>query len=127
MAKHLHIICVLRRGGVGAADLLIIYVALIRSVLEHCCVVWHNALHAYLSSEIEQVQMRTLRIIYPRSSYQEALQRAKIARLEDRCNELCLRAFDKITMTTPLETITLGCLLNVKPSVLGEAFSLVLS
>ena len=30
-------------------------------------------------------------------------------------------------MTTPLETLTLGRLLNVKPSVLGEAFSLVLS
>ena len=30
-------------------------------------------------------------------------------------------------MTSPLETLTLGRLLNVKPSVLGEAFSLVLS
>ena len=30
-------------------------------------------------------------------------------------------------MTTPLETLTLGRLLNAKPSVLGEAFSLVLS
>ena len=30
-------------------------------------------------------------------------------------------------MTTPLETLTLGRLLNVKPSVLGKAFSLVLS
>ena len=30
-------------------------------------------------------------------------------------------------MTTPFETLTLGRLLNVKSSVLGEAFSLVLS
>ena len=30
-------------------------------------------------------------------------------------------------MTIPLETLTLGHLLNVKPSVLGEAFSLALS
>ena len=141
--KRLHIIRVLHRGGVSEADLLVIYVALVRSVLEYCCVVWHNALPAYLSSQIERVQMRALRIIYPRSSYQEALQRAKIARLEDRRNELCMRAFDKITkggplskhltpirsiaMTTPLETLTLGRLSNVKPSALGEAFSLVLS
>ena len=96
-SKRLHIIRVLRRGGVSAADLLVIYVALVRSVLEYCCVVWHNALPAYLSSEIERVQMRALRIIYPRSSYREALQCAKIARLEDRRNELCMRAFDKIT------------------------------
>ena len=95
--KRLHIIRVLRRGGVRAADLLAIYVAPVRSVLEFCCVVWHNALLAYLSSEIERVQMRALRIIYPRSSYQEALQRAKIASVEDRRNALCMRAFDKIT------------------------------
>lgn len=54
--------CVLRRGGPNAADLLVIYVALVRSVLEYCCVVWHNALPAYLSSEIERVQKRALRI-----------------------------------------------------------------
>ena len=45
-SKRLHIIRVLRRGGVSAADLLVIYVALVRSVLEYCCVVWHNALPA---------------------------------------------------------------------------------
>ena len=101
-SKRLHIIRVLRRGGVSAADLLVIYLALARSVLEHYCVVWHNTLPAYLSSEIERVQMRPLRIIYPRSSYQEALQRAKIARLEDRRNALGVRAFDKITKGGPL-------------------------
>ena len=39
---------------------------------------------------------------YPRSSYHEALQLAKIARLEDRRTELCIRAFDKITKGGPL-------------------------
>ena len=101
-SKRLHIIRVLRRGGVSAADLLVIYVALVRSFLEHRCVVWHNALPAYLSSEIERIQLRVLSIIYPRFSYQEALQRAKIGRLDDRRNELCMRAFDKITKGGPL-------------------------
>ena len=55
-SKRLHIVRVLRRGGVDAADLLVIYVALVRSVLEYWCVVWHNAHPAYLSSEIERVQ-----------------------------------------------------------------------
>ena len=83
-SKRLYIIRVLRRGGVNAADLLVIYVALVRSVLKYCCVVWQNALLDYLSSEIERVQKRALRIIFPRFSYQEALQLAKIAGLEDR-------------------------------------------
>ena len=43
----------------------------------------------------------TLRILYSRSSYQESLQRAKIARLEDRRNELCMRTFDDITKGGP--------------------------
>ena len=55
-SKRLHIIRVLLRGGVDAVDLLVIYVSLVRSVLEHCCVVWHNALLVYLSSEIEWVK-----------------------------------------------------------------------
>ena len=42
--KRLYIIRALRRGGVSAADLLVIYVALVSFVLEYCCVFWHNAL-----------------------------------------------------------------------------------
>ncbi len=38
-SKCLYIIRTLRRGGVPAEDLLTIYFALIRSVLEYCCVV----------------------------------------------------------------------------------------
>ena len=41
-SKRLHNIRVLRRGGVIIADLVAIYVALVRSVLEYCCVVWHD-------------------------------------------------------------------------------------
>ena len=93
---------VLRRDDVIAFDLVAIYVALVRFVLEYCCVVWHNALPAYLSSEIERVQMRALRIIHSRSSYQEALQLAKIARLEDRRDELCMRTFNNIAKGGPL-------------------------
>ena len=93
---------VLSRRGVIASDLVAIYVALVRSFLEYRFVVWHNALPAYLSGEIERVQMCGLRIIHPRSSYQEALQLAKIDRLEDRRDELCMRTFDKITKGGPL-------------------------
>ena len=82
--------------------------------------------------------MSALRVVYPRSSYQEAFQRAKITRFEDGRNELFMRNFDEITKggpllkhLTPIRTIaydyTLGRFLNVKLSVLGEACSLILS
>ena len=60
-SKRLHIMRVLSRRGVIGSDLVAIYVALVRSFLEYRCVVWHNALPAYLSGEIERVQMRGLR------------------------------------------------------------------
>ena len=44
-SKRLHIIRVLRTGGVMTADL-VIYVTLVRSFLEYCYVVGHNALPA---------------------------------------------------------------------------------
>ena len=102
VSKRLHIMRVLSRRGVITSDLVTIQVALVRSFLEYRCVVWHNAPRAYLSGEIERVQMRGLRIIHPRSSYQEVLQLAKIDRLEDRRDELCMRTFDKITKGGPL-------------------------
>ena len=39
VSKHLHIICVLCRSGVIAADLVAVYVVLACSVLEYCFVV----------------------------------------------------------------------------------------
>ena len=72
-SKRLHILRVLKRGGVPPADLLKVYFALIRSVLEYCCPVWHNALPVKLSDSIERVQKRALRIIFPALHYQETL------------------------------------------------------
>ena len=64
-SKRLHILRVLKRGGVPPADLLKVYFALIRSVLEYCCPVWHNVLPVKLSDNIKRVQKRALRIIFP--------------------------------------------------------------
>ena len=46
-SKRLHILRVLRRGGVEINDLIAIYIALVRSLLEYSCVVWHHALPSY--------------------------------------------------------------------------------
>ena len=75
VSKTLHILRVLKHGGVPPADQLKVYFALIRSVLEYCCPVGHNALPVKLSDSIERltVQKRALRIIFPALHYQEAL------------------------------------------------------
>ena len=54
-SKRLQIIRVLRRGGIPPQDLLHIYYVLIHSVLEYCCVIWHNSQPKYLSKNIEMI------------------------------------------------------------------------
>ena len=95
-SKRLHILRVLKRGGVPPADLLKVYFALIRSVLEYCCPVWHNALPVKLSDSIERVQKRALRIIFPALHYQQALATTGCVSLHTRRMELCSKLFTKI-------------------------------
>ena len=94
--KRPHILHVLERGGVPPADLLKVYFALIRSVLEYCCPVWHNALPVKISDSIERVQKRALRITFPALHYQEALATTGCVSLHTRRMELCSKLFTKI-------------------------------
>ena len=48
-SKRLHILRVLCRSGIPPADLLTVYIALIRSILEYSCEVWHSSISCYLS------------------------------------------------------------------------------
>ena len=101
-SKRLYIIRILRRGGVPVEDLLSIYFALIRSVLEYCCVVWHHALPLYLADVLERVQKRALRIILPGYSYREALAQLGCSRLDERREQHCLNTMKRIEIEGPL-------------------------
>ena len=101
-SKRLHILRVLRRGGVPSDDLYAIYAALIRSILEYCCPVWHHALPLYLSEKLERVQKRALRIIHPGLSYRETLQILGCPRLDERRSKLCEKTLKKILKGGPL-------------------------
>ena len=101
-SKRLHILRVLRRVGVEINDLITIYTALIRSLLEYCCVVWHHALPSYLSQELERIQKRALKIIVPALSYSVALEFLNLRTLDERRNELCVKTLEKISRGGPL-------------------------
>lgn len=72
------------------------YCTTIRSVLEYCAPLFHHALPAYLSEDIERIQKRVLSIILPDMSYQDCLDRLGLPTLKERRNELCKRLFDSI-------------------------------
>jgi len=65
-----------------------IYCSVIRSVLEYACAVWHPGLSNKLSKDIERVQKRSLKIIYPTLSYSEALEESGLVRLDTRREEI---------------------------------------
>lgn len=96
-SKRLYILRVLKQSGIPSSDLLPVFFALVRSILEYACVVWHTSLPTYLSVKIELVQKRALRILYPGTHYADALQNAQCPRLDIRRQELCTKSFKKIS------------------------------
>ena len=54
--KRVYMICQLKRAGINQNDLIIIYVSVIRPVVEYACPVWHTNLPKYLSDIIEIIQ-----------------------------------------------------------------------
>ena len=92
-SKRLHLITQLKRAQVPVKDLIQIYCACIRSTLEYASPVFHNSLPQYLSSDIERIQRRCLRRIFPESSYQEALELANLETLRKRREAACKKLF----------------------------------
>jgi len=81
---------------VPRGDLITIYTALIRSILEYACPVWHSSLPQYLIEVIERIQKRAFRIISPNMSYRSAMKTLTLTTLNDNRQRLCVELFTKI-------------------------------
>jgi hypothetical protein len=57
---------------------------------------FYNNLPVYLSNQIEQIQKRALRIIYPSFTYSQRMLTANLQSLYDRRSTLCERLFDRM-------------------------------
>ena len=55
-SKRLHILRILRWCGIPPVDLIKIYIALIRSIVEYSCEVWGNTIIQYHSVDPERVK-----------------------------------------------------------------------
>ena len=82
-AKRLYALRLLKRAGVQVQDKLKVYRGNVRLILEYALQVWQN-IPVYLSERIESVQKRAFKIIYPDSSYNQALILAKDTTLSSR-------------------------------------------
>ena len=79
----MYLLSQLKRAGICASDLVLFYCSTIRSVLEYAYQVFHSSLPYYLSEELERIQKRALRLIFPYASYNSALKEAGIPSLYD--------------------------------------------
>ena len=86
----------LKRSGAPAKDLIIVYCAFIRPVLEYASPVWHFSLTQSLSDQIEHIQKRALKIAFPEDSYSTSLEMANLPTLYQRREHQCQTLYKSI-------------------------------
>ena len=77
-----------------------IYVSVIRPVLEYACPVWSTSLPNYLSDAIEMIQKRVIRSIYPGLHYGDILVLVSLQSLKKGRGNICKRYFNRLKCNT---------------------------
>ena len=95
-AKRLYFLVQLKRARVPQKDLCPFYITCVRSVIDYTAPVFHHALQAYLSQELERVQKRAMRIICPGIEYQQALALMSLPTVAEHHHNICTRTFESI-------------------------------
>ena len=81
--KRLYTLRVLKRAGVGNSNMLNIYKCSVRSILEYAVAACQD-IPEYLSSKLESIQRRALKVIFPGVGCKEALAMSDLPSLEVR-------------------------------------------
>ena len=84
----------LKRAGINQNVLN--YVSIIRPVVEYACPVWLTNLPKHLSDNIEIIQKRCLKTIFPGYQCENILHMVNLPTLHRRRDELCRAYFAKI-------------------------------
>lgn len=97
-SKRLYLLKTLKRAGVDINSLVQFYCTCIRSLLEYACQAFHSNLPVYLSNQIERIQKRALRMLYPEENYGDALQITGLQSLADRRDRLSRELFTSVSL-----------------------------
>ena len=104
------------KSKVPSADIVHIYCALIRSILEYASAVSAD-LPKYLACYLENVQKRALSIIWPGISYETALDKAVFSTLSDRRAVSCIKFIGKVRPAKPLYPLIHNRVVPISTSV----------
>ena len=84
----------MKRAGIGQGDLVRIYISVIRPVVVYACPAWHTNLPKYVSDNIELIQKRCMKTIFPGCSYDAILEMTNLPTQHDRRTTLCRAYFN---------------------------------
>ena len=105
-STRLYFLTQLKRSKIDCADLVQFYTSFVPSLIEYACPVFYDSLPKYLLQDLERIQKRVMRIIFPYKSYSEALQTAKLPSVPIRCQEITDKLFTKIMNDDVINFIT---------------------
>ena len=95
--KRLYFLSQLKRSNVATKELLLFYITCIRPVVEYASPVFHDSLTQFLSNDLELIQKRAMKVIFPKATYDQALNFANIHSLKKRRQNLTDKLFHEIT------------------------------
>lgn len=95
-AKRIYSIRLLKRAGVATNDLVHIYITSIRSIIEYAAPAWFFPCTGYLIDQLEAIQRRVLRTIFPYCKYSDALRMANIPTIEHRLHTISMSYFKQM-------------------------------
>ena len=117
-SKRLYALRILKRSGAPANEIITVFCAFIRPVLEYASPVWHFSLPQFLADQIESIQKRALKIAFPQSSYAASLRNVGLLTLYQRRENQCLSFYKNIHQHPDDKLRTL------LPSAISHKFSL---
>ena len=96
VSSRLYFLRQFKKSHVARRELLLFYITCILSILEYGSPVFHRALPSYLSEDLERLQKRVRKIIYPELSYAKALELSGLLTLYDRRGAIGAKLFYEI-------------------------------
>ena len=114
--RRLYALTQIRKCKVSSADIVDIYRALIRCILEYASATFVD-LPKYLSCYLENVQKRALSIKWPGIKYETALDKAALSTLSDHQAVSCIKFIGKVRPGNPLYPLIHNRVVPISTSV----------
>ena len=93
----LHFLIQLKKSRVSPNHAILFYKSVIVPQLEYACPAWATSITKEQGNDIERIQKRALKIMFPDQDYRQALEKANLKALSQRRLELCKKNLHRTT------------------------------